>query len=179
MYEGFVEEISKMRNKENITDDKVDESVSDGSTNTTLCSQSTTESSNESNTTSSSLESSPDYSKDKFTPSTLSYLDAEIKRNSENLKELSNICKDDTTMSSLNEQLVDERKYLLQQKSNHLNSILQEAINTPIDESDIDKLRKDISELKTSVDKLFDKSENLRDRNLDCNKNDEDNSNSK
>lgn len=186
LYEGFVQEISKTRNKDNITESKTDESVSDGSTKTSsLWSPTNTESSNETNNTSSSTELSPDYTKDKFTPVTLSYLDAEIRRNSENLKELSNICKDDITKSSLNENLIDERKYLLEQKSNHLNSVLHEAKNTPINDLDIDKLHKDISELKTSVDKLLDESESLKEKDLDCNKNnvnsqyDENNSNSK
>lgn len=52
------------------------------------------------------------------------------------MENLTNVCKDPTTKTSVNELLLEERKYLLEQKSKHLNSILQEAKNTPINDVD-------------------------------------------
>lgn len=60
---------------------------------------------------------------------------------------------------------------MLDQKSKHLNSVLQKAKNVPISETDADNLRKEISELKTSVDKLFSKSEDIMHRTLKYNRN--------
>lgn len=93
-----------------------------------------------------------------FSPKTLGFLEQEIKHNASNLENLTNICKDPERKQSIHEALLEERKYLLEQKSNHLDSVLHEAKNTPQNDTDVDKLCKDISELKTSVDNLFTKS---------------------
>lgn len=125
------------------------------------------------NTSKSDSELSPDYSKDKFSPTTLGSLDDEIKRNASNINDLSKVCKHDLTKLSVSDALLDERKYLLDQKSKHLSSILQEGKNVPISDIDPDNLLKQISDLKLNVDKLYNKSEDMIDRTLKNNKNDE------
>lgn len=110
------------------------------------------------------------YLKDRFTPKTLKFLDEEIKQNSENLNNLGNVCNDDMTKVSVNENLLEERKYLLQQKSKHLASILHEASEIPLKETDVDTYFEDLSNLKDNVDNLVKKSETLRDRSLFDNK---------
>lgn len=111
----------------------------------------------------------PDYSKDMFSPNTLGSLEEEITRNKETLDNIQNICKDPVTKESIQDHLVDERKYLLDQKAKHYNSVLQQAKNSHIEDTDMDKLTSDISELKTSVDDLVTKSENLKHRKLEDN----------
>ena len=113
---------------------------------------------------------SPDYLKDRFSPTTYEALEGEIRRNAHNLEDLNEICKNKETKESINENLLHERKYLLEQKSKHLNSILQESSKVPLNETDIDSLCKDISNLKANVDNLSSKSENLRYRSLEDNK---------
>ena len=166
LYQGFLEELSKIQNTEN---SRKDESVTDESTKGSLLSPTTTENSNNTTNTTSTSYPSPDYSKDKFSPNTLVFLDAEIRRNSINLETLTNVCKDPDTKTSINETLLEERKYLLEQKSKHLNSILQEASNTPLNDTDVDNMCKEISQLKTKVDNLYSKSENFKDRSLNSN----------
>jgi len=110
----------------------------------------------------------PDNSNDKFSPDTLANLDYEIKRNEENFKNLNKIYegKDQDMKESTSENLIDERRYLLDQKAKHLSSIQNEASNTPLQDTDVDKLSKDIFELKSNVDELAKRSENLKDRRL-------------
>lgn len=89
----------------------------------------------------------------------------EIKRNTSNLNNLYETIKDSTTKSSINEAL-EERKYLLDQKSKHLNSVIQEAKNTPLNDTDVIYLLNETYELKINVDILVTKSENLKYRNI-------------
>lgn len=109
LYQGFLEELSKIQNTEN---SRTDESVTDESTKGSLWSPTATE--NSKNSSTSTSYSSPDYTKDKFSPNTLEFLDAEIRRNSINLESLTNVCKDPDTQTSINEVLLEERKYLLE-----------------------------------------------------------------
>lgn len=109
---------------------------------------------------------SDDVNDDKFSPNTLSYLDEEIKRNKENLKDINKVCKDQFTKSSVMEALMEERKYLLEQKSKHLNSVLQEAKDTPINDVDTDKLCDDITKLQSDVENLAKESEKIKHRKL-------------
>lgn len=197
LYQGFKEELSKIENKNNKTEDAKNLSIettqsncetSDKAVQTTpgLWSPPKSDVSNSPVSSTPTLwtrpnsetpEASPDCSKDMFTPTTLSFLDKEIKENDLNLENLDNICKDETTKQSVKEKLIEEAKYLLDQKSNHLNSILQQAKNTPINsnETDVDNLHNEISCLKTKVKDLYEKSKDLQNR-LDV---DENNPNSK
>lgn len=52
-----------------------------------------------------------------FSPTTLEFIDKEIKRNYQNLDNIDKICKDGATKPSINETLLEERKYLLDKKS--------------------------------------------------------------
>lgn len=109
---------------------------------------------------------STDVNNDKFSPNTLSYLDEEIKRNEENLEDINKVCKDQITKPSVMEVLMEERKYLLEQKSKHLNSVLQEAKDTPINDVDTDKLCDDITKLQSDVENLAKESERIKHRKL-------------
>ena len=180
LYQGFVEEISRIRSINNKLEKSIDgKSVTDVTTESTLTSPTTTDS-NVTKSTSDSSVSSPDFIKDQFSPNTLKVLDEEIRINAKCLEDIDKVCKDVETNLPNRERLMDEHKYLLQQRSNHFDSVLEEAKRLPLNDTDMDNLHKEISELKKTVDNLFDKSEIINERN---NENssfaDENNSNSK
>lgn len=102
----------------------------------------------------------PDLSKDLFTPTTYKALDLEIARNSDNISDLDKTISDEGVKNSVLDKLMDERRYLLEQKGKHLSAILQLSKNTSIDDVDSDKLHKEISLLKQRTDSLYTKSIN-------------------
>ena len=187
LYQGFEEEISRIRNIDeksvnNLDSDLDGKGVKDAATQTTVTSPTTTEfsestvsklssptttESTESKLSSISSVSSPDFIKDQFSPNTLKQLDEEIRTNTKALQDLDKVCKDVDTISANKERLFEERNYLLHQKSNHLNSVLEEARRLPINDRDMDSIHKEISELKEKVDNLFDKSEVIHETNRD------------
>jgi len=184
LYEGFLQELSRIQE----TGNKVDKGVqtdgkfveTDNSLNKPPISPNSTESSNStlvsptSSTTTTSTTSEnttnkvnnkpslelkqdiPVNSNDKFSRDTLANLNYEIKRNEENLENLNKIYegKDQDIKESTSENLIDETRYLLDQKAKHLSSIQNEASNTPLQDTDVDKLSKEIFELKSNVDEL-------------------------
>ncbi len=184
LYEGFLQELSRIQE----TGNKVDKGVqtdgkfveTDNSLNKPPISPNSTESSNStlvsptSSTTTTSTTSEnttnkvnnkpslelkqdiPVNSNDKFSRDTLANLNYEIKRNEENLENLNKIYegKDQDIKESTSENLIDETRYLLDQKAKHLSSIQNEASNTPLQDTDVDKLSKEIFELKSNVDQL-------------------------
>lgn len=68
-----------------------------------------------------------------LSPVTLAYLNDEIK---DNETSLANPNLDNETI----EKLMDDRRYLLDQRSNHLNAILEIAKKTPVNDIDTDYL---------------------------------------
>ena len=114
-----------------------------------------------------SLQVSPN-TQDQFNPNTLKELNNEIEINASNLANMDEICKEkhSPTKASINERLLEERKSLLDQKSKHLNSVVSEAKRLPMNDTDVDSLCKEISELKANVDKLVIKTDNLKYRSL-------------
>lgn len=86
-----------------------------------------------------------------FTPTTYDELNKEIKRNSKLLNAL-NILQEES--STERENILEEKRYLLGQKAEHLKSILDIASNTPINDVDVNKLHKDIDSLDASVKTL-------------------------
>jgi len=102
---------------------------------------------------------------DMFTPNTLDSLNQEIKNNKLNLDNIDNISKHDTK-DHVRENLLDERRYLLEQKTKHLEGVLQKAKNVPINDIDVYKLDKDILKLKNNIDKLVEMSKNIKYRSL-------------
>lgn len=95
-----------------------------------------------------------------FTPNTLTELDKEIFKNKKRLDSLEDFCNKDVK-DSVKDILLDEQKYLLSQKANHLESVLHEAKNTPLYEVDTDKLDQEVKNLKEKVTKLEEESNNL------------------
>ncbi|KAF1828026.1 hypothetical protein BDW02DRAFT_318181 [Decorospora gaudefroyi] len=89
---------------------------------------------------------------DQFTPKTLKELEKEIFNNHEALNNLDRV--DIDVRKSVKENLLDEQRYLLQQKSNHLQSVLDEAANTPINVLDTDELKSDVNNLQEKINKL-------------------------
>lgn len=100
--------MSKIRNS--TTEDSNSDSITSSPTKNSIWSSTDSEKSNDSFTSQSSCGASPDYSKDKFSPNTLGFLDDEIKRNASNIDNLSNVCKDDITKDSVSETLLEEGK---------------------------------------------------------------------
>lgn len=100
-----------------------------------------------------------------FTPNTLDSLNQEITNNKLNLDNIDNISKLDTKQH-VRENLLDERRYLLDQKAKHLDSVLQLAKTAPIYDIDADELEKDILKLKKKIDKLVEMSKEIRYRSL-------------
>ena len=101
-----------------------------------------------------------------FTPNTLEYLEYEIKKNKLNLDELEKVCKHPEIVDDVREKLLDERKYYVSQQAKHMNSILEIAKKTEINDIDADKLLNEINKLKENVDKLFKDSESIKQRTL-------------
>lgn len=101
---------------------------------------------------------SPDLSKDMFTPTTYKALDSEIQRNSDNISSLNKTTSDEGVRQSVHDKLMDEGRYLLEQKSKHLPASVQTAKNTSIDDVDPDNLDKEISLLKQRTDSVYKKS---------------------
>lgn len=162
LFEGFKEQLSRIQsdlNKSHTSDSTCNASQS------TLVSPNT-ETSDQS-TAVNSLQVSPN-TQDQFSPNTLKELNNEIEINASNLANLDEICKekDSLTKASINERLLEERKDLLDQKSKHLNSVVSEAKRLPMNDTDMNGLCKEISELKANVDKLVIKTNNLKYRSL-------------
>lgn len=90
-----------------------------------------------------------------FTPTTLQYLDHDIKNNQDKLK---NLDSNDIDYEANKKDLLDEERYLLDQKSKHLKSVLELAESTTLpgetNTIDKDKLQKEIKSLKQNVDTL-------------------------
>lgn len=95
-----------------------------------------------------------------FTPTTFKALDDEISRNSDNISNIDKVIFDVGVRGSALENLMDERKYLLEQKAKHLPSSLQAGKNTTFNDRDADNLHKEITSLKDQVKTLYDKSKN-------------------
>lgn len=113
------------------------------------------------NTIDSSTESSPFTPLTPFTPlssSTYEELNKEIKRNNDSLERLHSIEKEN--VSEL-EKLIDENRYLLDQKSKHLKSVLDIAKNTPISDLDTNNLHKDIESLSKKIKLLVERSKKI------------------
>ena len=117
----------------------------------------------------------PSESDDKFspfTPNTLEYLENEIKKNNVNLDELETVCKNPEVFDDVREKLLDERKYYISQQAKHMNSILEIAKKTEINDVDADRLSSEIEILKNNVDKISKDFESLKHRTLtESNKN--------
>ena len=79
---------------------------------------------------------------DQFTPHTLSHLNKEIKANGSSLDNLDEICKNSPTKPSINEAFLKKRKYLLEYKSKHLNSVLIEYKRVYVNDTDVNGLCK-------------------------------------
>lgn len=153
--------------QKNYLEYKIKESKPNQSLDTeSIISPTETQSSVETKATTISSGDSPDYTKDRFTPRTLGELDKVIEENTSNLKAIDNLPIDDTTKPSIKEKLIDEKRYLLDQKAKHVNSVLQQAKNTNLHDVDVDNLRKQVSQLKTTVDDLMNQSEDLKTRSL-------------
>lgn len=120
MYEGFQEGLARIRSNCNSLNNTVLESTSDESRKGLLWSPSNTGSSN------TNTEPSADWIKDQFSPSTLAELNNKISNNTKNLKNI-NIISSPDTKEAIQENLLEQGKYLLEQKSKHLNSFVKEA----------------------------------------------------
>lgn len=107
---------------------------------------------------------SPDLSKDAFTPITYKSLEEEINRNYTNMVDIDKTISDEGVRNSIRDKLMDERRYLLDQKSKHLASIYQLGKNTDFTDVDADILHKEISSLKEKTDNLYKKSLNTSNR---------------
>ena len=101
--------------------------------------------------------SSPNLEKDLFTPTTYTALNEEIRRNSKNISDIDKNFTGDELKESILNNLNDERRYLLDQKSKHLEATLQLAKNKDLG-VDSDVLHKQISDLKEKTDSLYSKS---------------------
>jgi hypothetical protein len=77
-----------------------------------------------------------------FTPTTYEELNKEIEKNEMQLSRLNTVREEE---DSLKEKLLDERRYLLDQKAKHLKSLLNIAVDRPINGVDVDRLQKDIN----------------------------------
>ena len=77
-----------------------------------------------------------------------------------NLKNIDSLCKDAEINKDVREKLLDERKYLLNQHSKHLNSVLD--IEKKTDLNDADKLLKQIDNLRSNVGRLSKDSGSIR-----------------
>lgn len=97
---------------------------------------------------------SPNLSTDILSPHVVEALQEEIKRNSRQLSEIYLQNGSDNEHLVLKDGLIDERKYLLNQMSNHLDAVIQQAKKVEIIETDMDQTCKDVTTLKSKVDKL-------------------------
>lgn len=97
---------------------------------------------------------SPDLSKDQFTPTTYKDLQAEIENNINNLKQIDNITQDPQIREDMTRNLLDEQRYLLDQKSKHLASKVQMSRHQSTHD---DSLHKEVTKLKEEIDSLCSK----------------------
>lgn len=81
------------------------------------------------------------------TPITLEHLKKEILINQENLHNIDNIAVNSDLKQDLRENLLDEKRYLLDQHRKHLDAIVEISKRTAVSEEEADKIRKDISTL--------------------------------
>jgi len=139
LYKGFLEEIFKIR------------SYGDNGTETSLSPLTDITKVDSPNAY---TEISPDYSKDLFSPATFKELDLLIKGNEDNLNNINNLPVDTKVKQNNYESLLEEREYLLHQKANHLRGVLQEASKIPTNDTDIDKLLKNIYDLESYAKSL-------------------------
>lgn len=102
-----------------------------------------------------------------FTPNTFEYLEKEIMKNKENLDNLEVVCKDPEIWGNIREKFLDERKYFVSQQEKHMQSILEQAKRTDINDVDADRLIREIDSLKDKVDKLSKDAESIKHRTLD------------
>lgn len=93
-----------------------------------------------------------------FTPTTYQELNKEIKKNWMKINKLETTPEEEDYVK---ENLLDEKRYLLDQKAKHLKSLLDIAKNTPINDIDVDKLKKDIESLNKNAKTLLEKSKDL------------------
>ena len=98
-----------------------------------------------------------------FTPHTLDALENEIKTNEEKLSKLDKVSDSNAPEK---EDLLDEKKYYLDQKAKHLISVLHEARKTQLNDIDEDKLLKDTTDLKSKVDELEKLANEVKNRKL-------------
>lgn len=93
-----------------------------------------------------------------FTPITTKALDDELEEIYNNINTINSLQTEDVIKTSLLENLMTQQRYMLEQKSKHLASMLQAGKNTAFDYIDADELHKEITSLKDQVETLYDKS---------------------
>lgn len=123
-----------------------------------------------------SAQATPDFGHNKFTPKTLATIDEEIENVKNNIDNINKVSHPEVT-PSLMESLIAEKNYYLSQKANHFKAVLQEASKTqlPSDDVDVDKLLKQVKDLKSEADNLLLESEKIKYRSLDANSSESDN----
>jgi hypothetical protein len=101
-----------------------------------------------------------------FSPDTLQDLNREILNAQQNLKFLEDTQTDPATKASLIEKALEESRYLLEQKTRHLEALQRTAAETPISPTDYDDLVENCRSLTNDVDSLAKKLENFSFRSI-------------
>lgn len=129
LYEGFEEELSKIRNRNNKTEDtRTEGSVTDESKGSLLSPTETTHDT-------SSSEVSPN--KSKFPDTTLESINEKINRKKANLEDIDRIFKDPDLKDSVEENLFKQRLNLISEKQQYLARILNEHSENPTKHNNI------------------------------------------